>query len=298
MIAIWPNTFIVGAAKAGTTSLYSYLRQHPAVFMSSFKEPHYFSNVRPRNEQKHIIPVVSTEREYLKLFQGARNETIIGEASPSYLWDEFAARRIKEKISDARIVVILRDPIDRAYSHYLMDVREGIQYLPFAEALLEDYRKKEKGWGISHLYIELGMYYEQVRRYLDVFGERNVCVLIFETLKHDPVGLLKQVIEFLDLNRDSLSDINVNDIHNRYAAPRGHIAKKIMGNKIIRNTMRIFVPHTLRRFCRNHLLLREDDKPSMTKEAIRFLQDIYESDVRCLESLLGIELSALKKVWI
>lgn len=297
MIAIWPNTFIVGAAKAGTTSLYSYLRQHPAVFMSPFKEPHYFSKVRPRNEQKHIVPFVSNEREYLKLFQGARNETIIGEASPSYLWNEFAARRIKEKIPDARIVVILRDPIDRAYSHYLMDVREGIQYLPFAKALLEDYRKKEKGWGISYLYVELGMYYEQTKRFLGLFGTNQVCILMFEDLKQNPMDVLRRVAHFLDIEPRHVDAIDSGTIHNRYAAPRGNLARAIIGNRVIREYGRKLAPRRLRALVRGCLLCQDKNKPSMEKEAGIFLQHFYEPDLLKLEMLLGEKLPCLHKVW-
>ncbi len=151
--------------------------------MPAWKEPCFFSPLRPFTEMAFPHPWVSDQAAYLKLFAKGAGCRAIGEASVSYLWDRGAPARIRAAIPDARIVISLRDPIERAYSHYLKDVREGWQGLPFYEALLEDWERPEKGWGVSHLYTELGLYHRQVKRYLDTFGPEQVLILLFDDLR-------------------------------------------------------------------------------------------------------------------
>ena len=145
MASAWPNLFIVGAAKAGTTSLAYYLSQHADVFMSKMKEPHYFSAVRPEGKFAHAVPVVSDEASYLRLFQGADGVHYRGEASTSYLWSEAAAARIAERSPDARIIAVLREPIERLHSHYLNELREGIETRPIERAVREDFAATAAG---------------------------------------------------------------------------------------------------------------------------------------------------------
>ena len=127
---ILPNFFIVGAPRAGTTSLYRYLRRHPQVFMPAVKEPHFFANINPDPDQRHLFPAMD-EGQYVRLFRGALHYRAIGEASPSYLVTKGAAERIKARVPNAKIIMLLRDPTERAFSHYLMDIRDGLQSLPF-----------------------------------------------------------------------------------------------------------------------------------------------------------------------
>src|SRR5215469_13417957 len=150
----WPSFFIVGAANSGTTSLYGYLKQHPDVFMPALKEPHYFAQVTPSHKQRHLRTIIRNQAAYLRLFHRADGCKAIGEASPSYLWDANAPYRIARAIPDAKIIILLRDPVERAYSHYLMDVREGLQDLAFAAALKKDWAQQNKGWSVSQLYVE------------------------------------------------------------------------------------------------------------------------------------------------
>jgi hypothetical protein len=121
----WPNLFIVGAAKAGTTSLYHYLAQHPDIYMAPVKEPHFFSRIHPAPELEAFFPHVSDEADYLSLFANAHAETVRGEASTSYLSHPDVADAIWQKRPEAKIVIMLRDPVERAYSNYWYDVREA-----------------------------------------------------------------------------------------------------------------------------------------------------------------------------
>ncbi len=153
------------------------------------KEPHFFSQIEPAPERKAFFPHVTDEDEYLALFEGATTEELLGEASTSYLWDRQAAERIKRVVPEARILIVLRDPVDRAYSQYWNDVREGIDRRSFLEALVEEQRSGPGAWGVSSLYIDCGRYADQVERYLDRFGAR-VQVLFFEDFVGHEAGTI------------------------------------------------------------------------------------------------------------
>src|SRR5690348_11148544 len=103
MHEIWPNFFLVGAAKAGTTSIYAYLSEHPQIFFPTIKEPHFFTQVHPSPEQKFLIEAVSKRSAYLRLYARAGSHRIIGDASPSYLWHPEVPRRIHEEVPAAKI---------------------------------------------------------------------------------------------------------------------------------------------------------------------------------------------------
>ena len=176
----WPNLFIVGAPKGGTTTLWRYLDQHPDVFMSPAKEPNFFLDPTP--------PVrVPTEEAYLGLFAGAGDETWLGEASGRYFSDPTTPGLIKARVPDARIMIALRDPVERAYSSYWHDVKFGIESRPFPRSLTSSSTTRGVPVGADpekkHVY--LGFYSQHVARFLDVFGDA-VRVGFLEDLHADP----------------------------------------------------------------------------------------------------------------
>lgn len=292
MHGVLPNFFIVGAAKAGTTSMYRYLKQHPDVYMPAVKEPHWFSRTEPNPEQG-FRPITS-EEAYLSLFEGWRGERAVGEASPSYLWDGKAPDRIGRCVPDAKIIILLREPVDRAFSHYLADARYGIQRRPFHQALQQDYAGRTKGWGISHLYVELGLYCAQVSRYLERFGRENVLVLFFEEVfaDHGSTALaLEQVLNFLGVDPGEADNIRFERKHNPHTAPRAATQRLALGAPAARQLAQRFLPAGWKRFLsRNRLLFRRAEKPEMEARALEFLRQVYEPELGCLETVLGREL--------
>ncbi len=289
----YPNTFIVGAAKAGTTSLYEYLSQHPQVYMSPVKEPHYFSRVRPSDSQKRFIKPVLDPGKYAELFIGAQGSKIIGEASPSYLSDLDAARRIKKASPDAKIIIILRDPIERAYSHYLMDVRLGIQKKEFFEALIADYRSNKKGWSVSHMYVELGLYSEQVGRYIDMFGN-NVIILMFHDLKNNTHFLLDELAVFLEIDPIHFREIDFKKIYNQYYVPRNKFIKIISEISLMKLILKKILTEDIRKKFKNKFCNIGSSKQPIEKEAHEFLKNIYSEDILSLEHKLQKKLPLLK----
>ena len=289
MLSTWPNLFVVGAAKAGTTSLAHYLQQHPDIYVSPFKEPHFFSQIAPTPEFKAFFPSVSDEADYLKLFKSARQETVRCEASTSYLWDERTPARIHARVPDAKIIILLREPVGRAYSHYLNDVREGTEKRPFFEAVVEDYEQQPKGWGVSHLYTELGFYGEQVERYFSTFSPDNVHIEFFETFIGNPVPALEAIFTFLGVDERIAQEVRLEE-KNAFAVPRGGMSRALLASPIAREVFRVTVPRSLRMFMREKVLLQKSSKPKMDEGARAFLREVYTNEVACLGAITGKEL--------
>jgi hypothetical protein len=294
---IWPNFFLVGAAKAGTTSLYAYLKQHPQVFLPKVKEPHFFAQVCPSPEMRHLYWMINDRETYLRLFRKARGYLAIGDASPSYLWDAQAAERIRRTVSGAKIIIILRDPVERAHSHYLADVREGVHNLSFYDALRQDMARPRKGWAVSLLYVELGQYAAQVRRYLEIFGPQQVKVLLFEDLRRDGAKVLTELAQFLGIDQGAVAQIDTDEVHNSYAAPRGRWAQKLAGAKLARILGKTVIPFTVGQFIFERVLSMRAPKPPIEPDAKRLLCEIYAPEINELEGILGRPLPELRRSW-
>jgi hypothetical protein len=279
----WPNLFLVGAAKSGTTSLYRELAAHPSIFMSPMKEPHFFSQIEPAPGWEAFFPHVSTEDKYLALFEGARGEELVGEASTSYLWDRQAADRIKRVVPQARILIMLRDPVDRAYSHYWNDVREGFEKRSFLDALAEERRRSEPGaWGASSLYIDCGRYAHQVARYLDRFGDA-VLVTFLEDYVKDKEGTISSIHSFLGVGPVASGPPlrRMNSI----SLPRNRLGGALLASGGVRRLVRATVPRRLRSKLRG-ALLEEASPPPMDPSAAALLAEIYRPEVEPLADLL------------
>jgi sulfotransferase family protein len=293
----WPNFFIVGAAKSGTTSAYAYLQQHPQVFFPRVKEPHYFSQVKPTREHRFSVEAITNRSAYLRLFKGAHGSAIVGDASPSYLWDPHAAGRISCSVPDARILILLRDPVERAYSHYLMDFREGMQHQPFYKALQRDIAREHKGWGISYLYYELGLYAGQVRRYLELFRPERVRIMLFDELRHEPKRAMRKLAAFLGIDPDPLEGVDTSRVHNRYAEPRADWMRRLAGAKFARMVGQTAVPRPIGRFIFEHLFLRPSRKPPIDPRARDLLCSLYHDDLVELEGMLNRPMPELRASW-
>jgi hypothetical protein len=292
---VWPNFFVVGAQKAGTTSVYEYLKLHPQVYMSPVKEPHFFSSDLVRIDSDLVF---HREADYLRLFEGAEGFRVVGEASPCYLWHPEVARRIRDRIPEARIVILLRDPVERAYSHYLMDIMDGGLSKPFYELITEEFRRGEKVFGTGHLYVELGQYFRQVRRYVEAFGYDQVLVLMFEDLVHCPFETAARVAGFLGLDQEPTFNIpSIGKVHVPYMKPRNPLVPHLMRLRKVRMLWRHVVPASIRYYVRHTFLAKQGPKPPMDPSAAAFLQSIYEPDIQALETLLGRSLPALRKTW-
>lgn len=280
-----PNLLLVGVAKAGTTSAHAYLDSHPQVFMSRVKEPHYFSDVGPNCPT--VVPVKDWNR-YVDLFVGSGNASVIGESSVSYLHCAKAVGRIRKSLGRPKILIILRDPVTRCFSHWLMDYREGYQHKPFLEAVKEDYYlAKEKGFCTSHMYVESSLYFDAILRYLDAFGD-NVKIMWYEDLVERPWEFMREVFEFLGVDQDFQVDFGRRD--NVAAAPRNELVKFLFHNMALRKLAKRVIPSVIRSGLRNRLMTSAD-KTSIKAEEKEYLVDFFVEDRARLQSLLEKDLS-------
>ena len=284
---MWPNLFLVGAAKAGTTSVYDELARHPAIYMSPMKEPHYFSRIRPSPERSAFFPHITDEGDYKALFDGVTEERLVGEASTSYLWDANAAERIQSVAPDASILIMLRNPVERAYSQYWNDVREGIEARSFADALAGERRSGPGAWGVTSLYLDCGRYANQVQRYLERFGER-VLVSFFEDFVADQAGTVTEIHAFLGV--DPAGGAAGTSRMNPTALPRNLLSGRMLGSGRLRTLARATVPRALRARARG-ALLKEVSPPPMDPEARAMLVEVFRPEVDRVAELLGRQAS-------
>ncbi len=280
---MWPNLFLVGAAKAGTTSVYDQLDRHPSIYMSPIKEPHFFSRIEPSPEREAFFPHVSDQGEYLALFDRVADERLVGEASTSYLWDEHAAERIRRVAPESSILVMLRDPVERAYSQYWNDVREGLERRPFPEALTEEQRSGAGAWGVTSLYIDCGRYADQVTRYLDRFGGR-VLVSFFEDFVADQPGTIAGIHSFLGVASGDAAEEQRRK--NPASLPRNVLSGRMLGSGRLRTVARAAVPRPLRARMRG-ALLKEVEPPPIDPAARALLTEVFRPEVRRLAEVLG-----------
>jgi hypothetical protein len=295
----WPNFFVVGAAKCGTTSLYAELKKHPQVFLPVVKEPHFFSSTPPP-------PTVSDEHctgdlvAYQHIYEGAEQFPAIGDASPSYLWDEAAAARIHQVSPQAKIVIILRDAVARAHSAYLMNRTRGSESTSrsFFEAVKEDQRREEKGWWTARLYVELGLYAPQVRRFIEMFGREQVLVLLFDDLNKRPQQLYSQVAQHVGIDPAFFELQNETNAHNVYRGPRSLALYRFAARGPIKTIRQKLLPAGMQKWLRHSPLLYGSQKPVIDEESSLYLQKIFEPDVAELEALLERKLPELRKSWV
>jgi hypothetical protein len=309
-----PNFFIVGAPKAGTTSLYAYLDQHPQIFLSPLKEPHFFAaEFRPDNFEHEAQPRVATEmqalaaylagdlrakkfggfvttwEDYLRLFRSAADEVALGEATPVYLWSPTAARNIAARIPHAKIVMILREPAERAHSQYRQMLAAGATRRSFRaeiEACLRPTsRKLDAAWSL----LEFGLYYEQVTRYFSEFPTARVHVALYDDLQRAPERLLARVFDFLEVDAHFAPDLSRR--HHEAVVPKLATAAYWLKKAGIWARAHALLPAALRAPMRS-LLARPRTGLEMRPEDRAFLVGYYRDDVAKLAALLRRDLTA------
>ena len=308
-----PNFFIVGAPKAGTTSLYNYLDQLEQVYMSPLKEPNYFASelrlenfvaeARPRMaremrslqqylrgdlQEKRFGGLVSNWDDYLRLFKNVSDEIAIGEATPCYLWSRTAARNIAERIPHAKIIINLRNPVDRAFSQYLHMVTVGSTRRSFRRQLDANLHAKGEQLGPLRPLLEFGHYCEQIERYFEAFPRSQIHISFYEDLENDPASLVSDLFSFLGVDASRAIDMST-----RYTEPR---IPRLLGATYYLKKWRIW-PH-LRRIAlplgprARSWIHHPREQLSMDPADRAFLTDYYRKDIEMLAKLLKRDLAA------
>jgi hypothetical protein len=291
-----PNFLVIGAMKSGTTALYNFLNQHPQIYMSPIKEPHFFSLAQSEFAQEYISrspSIVATLEDYKKLFQGVTDEIALGECSPSYLNYPEAAQNIHKSLPNIRIIAILRNPIDRAFSHYWHQVQIGeTQPTQFIDAFWQDDLSHTAHGDYWESYKVQSMYGEHISRYIDLFGPDQVRVYIYEEYAKNPQKVMSDIYQWLGV------DDQFEPQYMRFwgsGQPRSRILyrflkkpnpvkallKRIVPNPRLRQRMKYYV------FNRN---LKKTE--TLTPEIRRQLIPVFRDDIKKLEALIHRDLSA------
>ncbi len=204
------NFILAGAMRSGSTYLFELLRHHPQINMPARKELHYFS----KESQPQL-------EEYREFFRDCDPEMVIGEASPEYMFFPYCAQRIKDHLPAIKLIFILRNPVKRAFSHYLWATKGGkFEYLTFENALAaEEDRLKSLDFNTQNAfsYRVRGEYLRLLQPYLNLFPKENIKVILFEDLKEKGQKVYDDLCDFLDIDRISLPEI---ERHNHAIIPR------------------------------------------------------------------------------
>jgi Sulfotransferase domain len=286
-----PNFLIIGAMKSGTTALYYYLEQHPQIYMSPVKEPNYFCS----GEQENSVGNSATRiGDYQDLFKDVSGEKAIGEASHCYLYEPEAAARIQDYIPDAKLIAVLRNPVDRAYSHFLHMVRNGREPLTdFAQALREE---ETGGYQKRNLqdYVGRGRYYDQLKRYFNTFSRDQIKVYLYEDLSNAPIDILQDAFRFLGVDDSFVPDVSLR--RNVSGYPKHKTVDKLLTKpSLIKDALKIYLPARLRwRLSKAFDDLKTRnlvEPPPVQPEVRRQLIGVYREDVLKVQKLIHRDLS-------
>jgi hypothetical protein len=294
-----PNFFIIGAAKSGTTALYRYLQQHPEVYLPTVKEPRFFAYdpgdrtaYAGPNANRLIDGIIRDQARYEALYSAVTFEKAIGDVSPAYMPSAIAARRISEAVPHARIVAILRNPVDRAYSHFIDNVQSGWEPVHDFERVLElRQQREEERWWRKWDYVGNGFYGEQLGRYFAVFPRDRIRVYLYEDLERGPRQLMRDLHGFLGVDPSEEPDVSTR--HNVSGLPRSASVHAVLtGGGRLREWLKRLVPAPARRAVRTRLERGNLHKPEMPDRVRTLLKETYREDIERLSDLIQRDLSS------
>jgi len=299
-----PNFFIIGAPKCGTTALYSYLAEHPQIYMPKVKEPHYFADDFP------VLQVVDEERHYLSLFEHAGPDHIaVGEASVIYLYSSVAIQRVREFAPDARIIVMLRNPVDLVYSHH-SQLRYGfhepekdfMRAWDLQQARRQGQHLPSRPTDLAMLqYKALGQLGHQVKKLLQIFPPEQVKLILFDDFKKSPQSVYEDVLEFLSVPSDNRQDfprVNENKEYRSPALARVTVALQSLQRKAKRmlglqwTAQKTLLSHFNVLALLRKINSRKTARSSLTEADRQRLASEFESDIKLLSNIINRDLSA------
>ncbi|MEM8501872.1 MAG: sulfotransferase [Cyanobacteria bacterium P01_D01_bin.1] len=292
-----PNFLIIGAAKAGTTSLCHYLTQHPEIYISEEKEPRFFSpefytkdtnGLLRNNARKEAFSL----EEYQNLFESVTIERAIGEATTEYLYYPKTPQRIRDRIPNARLIAILRNPVERAFSAYCYQLRDGCETVSFEEAIVQSPIRASSNWRPGWLYTQSGYYYEQLKRYYDLFPKEQIQIHLFSDFMQAPNAVCQKIFEFLEVKSSfevpDLSAKNVSMVpKNQFVGDLIKKGKEI--KEIVTDVLPEAIIEPVVQEIKSYLY---EPKPELSDDVRQVLIELYKEDVIALESLINRDLSA------
>jgi hypothetical protein len=305
-----PNFLIIGAAKSGTTAVWHSLKQHPEIYMSPTKHTRFFAfeveepsfqgpppTMRGSAGKNQSVPYAITDIDaYHAMFDEATTETAIGEASHSYLYQEQAARRIRDYAPEMKLIAILRNPAERAFSHHRQMIRDGREPITdFVRALAEEEARLRDNWWPDFHYVQIGLYSDQLKRYLELFERDQLKVYLYEDLNSDPSGLSQDIFRFLGVDDAFVPHAGAR--YNASGTPRNRSLHSVL-QKLRRTTpiaKRVLPENQYRKLLRlgselhNSNLTKVRLSPEERRETINAY---FREDILKLEEMIHRDLSA------
>ena len=297
-----PDFIIIGAARSGTTSLFYYLEQHPKIYFPKVKELNFFCNNRTRKDplmgygtgpgDRHATFWTESLEDYRSYFKKCSAGQLAGEASVSYLYSPSASSEIASLLPEIKLIVILRHPADRAWSHYLQLVRDGRETLSFSDALEAEKDRLKKGWEFAWHYRNMGLYAEQLSRFYGLFPKENIRVYLFEDLKQNPLGVTCSIFNFFGLNMRN--DIRIDVSHNVSGKLKSKLLARLINRpSVLRSAVKYIVPrrlgHHVMEYIRGKNL--KTGKLQMPSDIRHQLDEFYAEDIKQTAQLIGRDLS-------
>ena len=284
----FPNFLGIGASKSGTSSLYAYLRQHPQIFLPETKETHYFTF----NEIYGLGPRGFTDRYY----RDADTYPAVGDITPTYfIASQLVIPRIRKDYGDRipRFILILRNPVERAWSHYLHKMRTGEESESFADAVVLEkermIREPYGWWG----YVSEGRYAFHLRPWLEAFPRENFLFLLTEDLAADPLEVLREIYRFLDVDPDYV----VPDLRRQNtagAAKSVHLLKLLNSPSLLKSVVKRIFPFRYRQRLKTRIIdfntSRRAPPLEMSMDVREQLTGFFKADIAELEALTGLDL--------
>jgi hypothetical protein len=271
-----PNFLCIGAQKAGTTLLYEILKQHPQIFLPQIKEVHFF------DIDENFCRGIEWYKEH---FSGSEHSEFVGDITPAYIFFDYVPERIQTTLgTHIKLLTLLRNPVDRAYSHYWMSFKRGYEKLPFEEAMIMEHSRMRKGYfEKSHFsYTSRGFYSEQIKRYLSFFSKKNMMILILEEFIKDVKVSIKPILDFLGCTAPFEFSID-NKVH--------------AGDLSISQYLKAITTDRYLSFGNGFTNLKKvmKDKqlnyPPLKRKTRSLLLELYKDDINELEMLLNKDLS-------
>ncbi|MDJ0742759.1 MAG: sulfotransferase [Xenococcaceae cyanobacterium MO_167.B27] len=285
-----PNFFIVGVEKAGTTALYEYLKAHPQIYMPHLKEPAFFY---PQWKNR---PIKMWE-EYYELFNEVKDEVAIGDASPQYFNTLGSAEKIKLHVPSAKIIIILRQPVDRAYSHYMMHINGGksMKYQNFVDVFREvkDSLVLTSGQGdIPYWGLGNSFYYDTLLHYYQLFDRSKIKIYLYEDLRSNPLEILSDIYKFLQVDPLFTPDTRI-EVNKGSGMPKNKLIHRLIRKpNLIKNLSKKILPDKFRSMISKSLIaMLKTEKQSLNTQTKGEFTKVFLDDIHKLESLLGRDLS-------
>jgi hypothetical protein len=290
---------IAGASKCGTTSLHHWLKKHPDIFCPQMKELHFFSyqslekRTQGYGDNWILKTLCGSWKQYVNIFSKAPISNIKVDNSPSYFfYSKETASLIQSSLDNPKIIIVLRDPVEKIFSQYMHLLKDGRETLSFEAALNIEDKRYEDGFSDMWLYKRSGLYSSNLENFLKVFPDKDIKVVFLEDMKHSPDRFVKNILTFVGLHTDF--DLGDAEIYNSSGVPRSRLFSRYLLGGPLYSLAKMFLPPqiggTVKRFLQK---LNTGEKEFLNEETRDYLRAFYLNDIYRVEDILNMERNSL-----